>query len=319
MALEDTSVDEGENTYKQFYCQPEKAEGVKHNLIFLAALNIFLSVTAILGNTLILVALHKISSVRSASKLLYRNLATTDLFVGITAQPLMVVHWISAEKGQWHICRSAKMANFLAGYILCSVSLITMTVISVDRLLALLLGLRYKHDVTLKRTYLAISIAWAVSILLTAMYFVHYRITLWYSYVGIILALLILTFCYAKIILTLRHRQRKVFVTPTYYSYQGQVKRPGLANITRYKKTLSGALWLQMILLVCYLPYCIVDALISQRRDYSQSFYIAREFTVTLVYLNSSLNPIVYCWKMREVKRAVKETLKQIFSCICCN
>ena len=316
MALEDTSVDEGQNTYKQFYCQAEKAEGVKHTLIFLAALNIFLSVTAILGNTLILVALDKTSSFRSVSKLLYRNLATTDLFVGITAEPLMVVHWISAEKGQWHICRSAKMANFLAGYILCSVSLITMTVISVDRLLALLLALRYKQDVTLRRTYLAISIAWAVSILLTAMYFVHYRITLWYSYVGIFLALSILTFCYAKIILTLRHRQRKVFVKS--YDYQGRLKRPGLANITRYKKTLSSALWLQMILLVCYLPYCIVDALISQRQDYSQSFYIAREFTVTLVYLNSSLNPVVYCWKMREVKRAVKDTLKQSFSCICC-
>ena len=60
------------------------------------------------------------------------------------------------------------------------------------------------------------------------------------------------------------------------------------------------------------------DALISQRQDYSQSFYIAREFTVTLVYLNSSLNPVVYCWKMKEVKRAVKDTLKQSFSCICC-
>lgn len=102
IALEDTSVDESQNTYKQFYCQAEKAEGVKHTLIFLAALNIFLSVTAILGNILILVALDKISSVRSASKFLHRNLATTDLFVGITAQPLMVVHWISAEKGQFY-------------------------------------------------------------------------------------------------------------------------------------------------------------------------------------------------------------------------
>ena len=42
------------------------------------------------------------------------------------------------------------------------------------------------------------------------------------------------------------------------------------------------------------------------------SSYLAWQFTSTLVYINSSLNPFIYCWKIREVKLAVKETLRRL-------
>ena len=58
--------------------------------IFLIALNIFLSITATLGNALILVALRKISSIYPPTKLLFRCLAVTDLCVGLLCQPLDV-------------------------------------------------------------------------------------------------------------------------------------------------------------------------------------------------------------------------------------
>ena len=47
---------------------------------------------------------------------------------------------------------------------LCGVSLLTLTAISVDRLLALLLGLRYRQVVTVKKTYVAILAFWIVSV-----------------------------------------------------------------------------------------------------------------------------------------------------------
>ena len=53
-----------------------------------SAVHILLSITAFLGNTLILVVLHKETSLHPPSKLLYRCLATTDLLVGLVNQPL---------------------------------------------------------------------------------------------------------------------------------------------------------------------------------------------------------------------------------------
>ena len=85
-------------------------------------------------------------------------------------------------------------------------------------------------------------------------------------------------------------------------------------NIARYRKAVYSALWVQGTLVVCYLPFVIVGALASQR-GISLSVYLAWQFTGALVLLNSSLNPLLYCWKMREVRKAVKETLKQLSFC----
>ena len=124
------------------FCSPELIRGVDGELIFLSALNIFLSIAAFLGNTLILDALHKETSLHPPSKLLYRNLAITDLCVGIITEPLLVTYLTSVVNRRWDSCCYTVLAIFFSGYTLCFVSLLTLTAISVDRLLALLLGLR---------------------------------------------------------------------------------------------------------------------------------------------------------------------------------
>ena len=52
---------------------------------------------------------------------------------------------------------------------------------------------------------------------------------------------------------------------------------------------------------------------LTPQRGMPLSSYLARNFAATIVYLNSSLNPFLYCWKIREVRQAVKETLRQLF------
>ena len=64
-------------------------------------------------------------------------------------------------------------------------------------------------------------------------------------------------------------------------------------------------------LVVCYLPLIIATALIRQRRMHL-SYDLAWQLTSTLLYINSSLNPFIYCWKIREVKLAVKETFRRL-------
>ncbi|CAH3129440.1 unnamed protein product, partial [Pocillopora meandrina] len=123
---------------------------------FFVEVEILLSITAFSGNSLILVALYKESSLHPPSKLLYRCLATTDLLVGLIAQPLHALSWMSVVQEHWSLCRYTRDAAKITGRVLILVSLMTMTAISVDRLLALLLGLRYKQIVTLKRTYIII-------------------------------------------------------------------------------------------------------------------------------------------------------------------
>ena len=142
MEMKNFTGDEKLQTYAELYCSVENTGEVHGQLIFLSVINIFLSITAFWGNTLILVALHKDTSIHPSSKLLYRNLAITDLCVGIIVEPLNVAHWTSVVNKRWDICYYTYLTAYFPSVTLCSVSLITLTAISVDRLLALLLGFK---------------------------------------------------------------------------------------------------------------------------------------------------------------------------------
>jgi len=93
---------------------------------------------AFLENTPILVALHKESSLHPPSKLLFRNLATTDLCVGIIVEPLGVTYWMPLVNKRLNSCHYSLAASRVTSRILCAVSLLTLATISMDRLLALL-------------------------------------------------------------------------------------------------------------------------------------------------------------------------------------
>ena len=294
-------------TFEELRCSNVLTEGMHVHLIYLSALNIFLSLTAFLGNALILVALRKDTSLHPPSKLLLRCLATTDLCVGLISEPLGVIRWISMIKKDWNLCRYSFASYFITGYILSSVSLSTLTTISVDRLFALALGLRYRQVVTLKRTYMIVVTFWVVSTAAAISHLINHVITYWYGNIIILLCLLTSIICYTKIFLTLRrhHTQVQAFVELQALSQAIPL------NIARYRKAVFTAIWLQLTLVVCYLPYGIMAALVT-RRILSSSNLFVLEFAVTLAYLNSSLNPFLYCWKIGEVRQAVKETIRQV-------
>ena len=311
MALKNFTEDENHKTVQELDCSTEFVRGVESELTFLSALNIFLSITAFLGNTLILAALHKETSLHPPSKLLYRNLAITDLCVGIIAEPLNVTFLTSVLNERKNICYFAYWAEIFSAYTFCSVSLLTSAAISVDRLLALLLGLRYRQVVTLRRMCITVIGFWILSIVGASSFFWNAIMSSFSQYIGIAVCLFITIFAYTKIFFTLRHNQVRVdHVQSNVFRRQPSQAIP--LNISRYRKAVYSALWVQGTLVVCYLPFVVVVA-ITPQREITLPIYLATQYTGTIVYLNSSLNPFLYCWKIREVRQAVKETLRQLF------
>ena len=126
--------------------------------IFLSALNIFLSLTTSVGNTLILIALYKVSYIHPPTKLLFRCLAFTDLCVGLISHPVQAFRLINfsifknyEDYSSNHFFVISRSMYFVSAVIWTVISIVTSAAISVVRLLALLLRLRYRHVVTLRR------------------------------------------------------------------------------------------------------------------------------------------------------------------------
>ena len=276
-----------------------------HQRIAISAINGFLSMTAFLGNVLIIIALQKVRSFHPPSRLLVTCLAVTDLCVGFIAQPLYVSFLLSQEHSK--LCYySAGLSNIIA-VTFCGVSLLTLTAISVDRLLALLLSLRYKQVVTLRRVRLLVVSLWLSCFAFAIILVFYHDIAIRIMYIIMLLCIVTSTFCYIKIYFTLSHHRAQI------QEARQQPNGGPLLNITRYRKTVSIALWVQMTLLACYIPYGIISvfALTVLR---SSSFDLAWDSTLTLLFLNSTLNPFLYYWKVTHLRQAVIGTLRS-FSC----
>ena len=268
---------------------------------------VILTITATLGNSLILFALHKDKSLYPASKLLLRCLTVTDLCVGLIGQPTTITLILSTVNENWNLCEVAKNLAYVTTTLCSGVSLATLTAISVDRLLALLLGLRYRQVVTVKRVRTIIFLFWLESSAAGILYvwdMTAYFIT---GAVLVMLQVIISTYSYAKILCTFRRLQKQLKFT--FGGPRGSIS----PKMARYKRTVFNALWVHLTLATCYLPSAVVMT-VAATKGLSPPLFLAEFLAVNLIYLNSSLNPLLYCWKIKEVRQAVKETLRQTWA-----
>ena len=279
------------------------------------ALNIFLSMVASLGNCLILVALHKVSSLHPPTKLLFQCLAVTDLFAGLVALPLRAIFYllhITAVNTKTFQYFSDVTRVLGIGFGMSSASI--STAISVDRLLALLLGLRYRHVVTFRRVGGAIVCCLFLSVVIGVLYiFLSDKLISLAFAVGVCtLSVVVSVFCYIKIYITLRQHHSQVHSLNFNFVDQGQPNgREIPLNVSRYKKMVASIAWIQLTQAVCYLPFGIVFFKIVIFGWLSKTSQITWFFAITLMYSSSSLNPFLYSWKIPDVRQAVKDTIKQ--------
>ena len=277
--------------------------------VFFAIWNILTCITAVCGNTFIIASIRRVSSLHLPSKVLLVCLALTDLCVGVITQPLYVAHILFPE------CHSIGLYLLIGynttGFLFSGVSMLTITAISVDRLLAVTLGLRYRQVVTVWRTRTLLITFWTINMAFAIMFFHYFGVILYFVIAFTSLCILISTFCYVKICYALRHHQ--VTVQPP--AYQGEERRQivNQLNLMRSRKTVISAMWVQATFLVCSLPLTIIMILMISGFRTATVFFIW-DLATSLLFFNSSLNPFIYCWKIKQVRQAVRGTVKQ---CCC--
>lgn len=284
------------------------------------AVNLVFSAIAVLGNTFIMVALWKLSplQIHSVLKVLLFSLALADLGVGAVVQPLYITAVLTAMTGRLEASRTIGAIFYLVNWLLPYISFATLTVIAIDRYLALYFRLRYRILVTTRRVITLLILLWLLTIAGTSL-------VLWNHIVYNVLAntiiavfLFLTTVCYLKIYLTLRHqngRFRAVTPLPLSSGTRLQIKRHNF-NLTRYKKTVNNMLYAYIAFILCYLPLlCIL--IVIHVRGIHRIVKILRFLSATLIFMNSSLNPLLYCWKIREIRQVVLVAIARL--CCCCS
>ena len=261
-------------------------------------LNIPLMLISIVGNTLVLAAIFTTPSLRSMpSIILLSGLALSDFAVGLIVQPLYIAKELTSIDFLLRLTRTISSA-------FCGISLSTMALISVDRFLALRCHLAYNAVVTSSRVIFTIVIIWLFHFFLTGIRPLNMSIFYKVAFVLMSGYILAATISYIGIYRIVRRHQLQIQV-------QQQAVQSSNAentlNMVSFKRTAVNTFVFYICTILCYLPWFVCrlyyrdPAVADTKPDWL--------FTTTLVFSNSSINPFLYCWRLRELRIKVIKTL----------
>ena len=282
--------------------------------VFDLTVNAVFSIVTIIGNSLIMAALRKIHliQVHTVFKVFLFNLALADLGVGLVVQPLYISAVLTAMSGYSDASRIIGALFYLGNWFLPNVSFVFLTLIAVDRFLVLHLRLRYRNLATLKKVVTLLVIMWFVTFAGTMLIIYDHRIYNIVVNFGLAVCLSLTTFCYLKIYLTLRRHDKSIREQRLFPTSQIQPQNGKRFNVQRYRRSVSNMFYVYVAFVLCYLPlFCIF--IVIHVRGVDRTTKIFRFLGATLIFINSSLNPLLFCWKIREIRRVVLKTLSDIF------
>ena len=286
------------------YAEKGKNDSTTHESIVIinCALNAPLMLISIIGNALVLAAILRTPSIRSTSMIMLCSLAVSDLLVGFVAQPLYIADELQRlKKEDILLYRLSAMIGFL----LCGVSLGTMATISVDRYMALHYHMRYAALVTKSRVRCTLGIIWLI--VFSSLGFYLWNKFVYHLMAGIFtaLCLAICTFSYIKIYTIVRQHHLQIKAQ----QQSVESSNTGNMNMLRLKNSAINTFIFYICMTVCYFPYVVLLTMFGTiYKDWKTEW----TFATTLVFMNSSINPILYCWRLRELRTAVLRTIKQL-------
>ena len=268
--------------------------------IFACVVSVICSVSSTLGNTVILFALRKCQSLHPPSKALLCNLALTDLFVGLVVLSLFTSYFlmIILEMPRYYCVIAVtygRTTDFIG-----AVSVQTIATIAIDRYLAFRLRLRYREIVKLRRVVCILIIEWFLAAAWMGSWFWDRRINLLTGAIALFLCFLITSLCYLSI-----HRGLRRHVAQIHHKRTNSNSSESTDfNLSQYKKTVNNMLWIYGLFLVCYVPH-LASLLAILAVGVNNATRFALHLSPLAAYFNSSLNPVLYCWRIKELKEKV--------------
>ena len=281
-----------------------------------SVLNLTFSVVATLGNLLVIRALWKASSIPATLKSLFMSLAVSDLSVALIPQLILgvnigvILRMEVSEDYNFDIFCPIFLTSYLFFILfLVTASYLTVTATAVDRFLAISLHLRYQELVTSKRVNISVMCLWLISATAASVFLSipqPHNLTV----VAVIefYGLLVTTVVYVHMYRVVRHHQNQILSQCQLYNDQAM-------EVLKAKKSALNSMFVYALFIVCYVPNSCTTILLLIDKS-RMSFMLANHVSVFLILLNSSLNPFLYCWRYRELRRNVQITVKKIFRII---
>ena len=282
--------------------------------------NGILSPIAVLGNGLVLAVILKFSELHTNSNILIVSLATTDILVGLIVQPSFVAY--IASKLKLDFSCEALMTYLFTEIFSVGLSILMLSLISCERFFAIMYPYKYLTYATKKRVIKTVAVVWAMwlafNVICRAL-----KVKNDEFFSPIASVVITASFCLnivlnVKIFKIVRLHRRQIF---NQKQISLELKSQNHAESSRKEVDVPRArvqdtrltitvLLISGVLILCYLPLMltsIADMTVHRDDVFDHLIYPLAE---TVAFLNSTLNPFLYCLRFRDLRRKVGQVLK---------
>ena len=295
------------NQSSQFLPIFTELEDLRSTCIANCVFNIFLTYTAFMLNSVTIYAIYKTSTMPNTLKTLLLSLACSDVAVGLFSQPLytfFLINWLRLHNPG---CNTQQVRT-ISSSLFSTASFLSVVTVSVDRFLAVHFHLRYQELVTQRRVVIVVIGIWVHSAFVSLM--ILWGLLSTRNLINTVIGAFsfIITFVvYIRIYLTVRRHKNQIHSMQIRDETQSEELKSFIVLI----KSTVGIFYVYLVFLICYLPFLICMAVIP---IYGSSIVLKKLFlfSLTLMYLNSSLNPVIYCWKMKHIRHAIIDILRKM-------
>lgn len=276
------------------------------SLVSISAINLVVSPCTIFLNIMVMIVVKTRPPLRNNYNVLLACLAGTDLMTGALGQPLFAAEQIYRITGSFEsdsvcVLKSAS-GVFAVTSVIASVQ--HLALLSIERYIAIKYPYKYVEIVTKRRLTSTVIFAWSTSAfltVLTAMYSVNNLFNSFFRNFIMVGSISILIFCQIAVYLEARKQVRKIKAQ--------QISVEAKEMFLKDKKALHTTTIVIGIVLLSYVPLITFRLVLKPLLSSPAMKFVLESGVRSLLLCNSVCNPLIYCARNREFRRAFERLL----------
>ena len=274
--------------------------------LLLIIVNSLSGLVATVGNGLVIWTLIKSTALRAPTYVITGALSILDFLVGIVLQPLWIATVGLPVLKTKNVCEIFYWGFAFWVPVLSSIGALSiLTLIAVDRFIAVVFYLHYNRLVNRGHTAVAVAIVLLMNLCISVATYLDKKSTLHFTIISGItwVSYTVMIACYFSIYIALKIKARN----------NEFINRASL-EIT---KTIALA---SLVCGVCWLPFSIAMPLVISTTDPDDAKSVLKrmyvyEWFVTLLLSNSALNFGIYYWRNRTMRQEIRLQVRNMFAC----
>ena len=274
-----------------------------------------LSPVTVTGNLLVTLAIWRNDSLRSPSYFLLAILSVEYFVSGLLIQP-----WYAAKQ-IFRVLKPSSLTKvppfiFYSRLILGGVgtyatfiSTLTVTLIAIERWLYMSRR-RWMNSSRFWKFFVALLFLPIPLTVYRTLYILtgtNCKLTNTILFCFLVFCFLTTTLTYLQIFRIIRRHQQQVQANER---LQSNTRRPFI-NMTKYKKSVYTILLILALFYLSHVPFTLSVALLSFWRK-SLQLVAAFRLSAMFLFLSFSLNPFLYCWRIREIRDGAKQLVYKV-------